>query len=58
MWVKGVVNCGDAAGAADAVNRRTGDARYLVKSAGWSGTFGTGDGRTVTVANGQVVGVS
>lgn len=48
----------DAVDETDGLNRRTGDGRYLMQAAGWSGTFATGDGRTVTVANGQVVGVA
>jgi hypothetical protein len=55
---KKLVNVADAAADTDALNRRTADGRYLAKSAGWTGTFATGDGRTVTVTNGQIVAVA
>ena len=48
----------DAVLATDALNRQTGDARYLQQSAGWTGTFATGDGRTATVVNGQITAVA
>ncbi len=53
-----VINVADATANEDALNRRTGDGRYLRKTAGWSGSFATGDGRTVTVADGQITGVA
>ena len=53
-----VVNVADATADEDALNRRTGDGRYLLQSAGWSGSFATGDGRTVTVADGQITAVA
>jgi hypothetical protein len=52
-----VINVADATANEDALNRRTGDGRYLRKTAGWSGSFATGDGLTVTVADGQVTNV-
>ncbi len=53
-----VINVADATADEDALNRRTGDGRYLRKTAGWSGSFATGDGRTVTVADGQITAVA
>ncbi len=38
-------------------NDARGDARYPLKSDGWSGTFTNGDGKTVTVTNGIITGV-
>lgn len=53
-----IENLADAAAATDALNRQTGDARYLQKASGWTGTFLNGDGDTVTVADGQITGVA
>ncbi len=58
MLFNRVVNVADATADEDALNRRTGDGRYLRKTAGWSGSFATGDGRTVTVADGQITAVA
>lgn len=48
----------DATADTDALNRRTADGRYLPQSAGWTGSFPTPDGRTVTVTNGQITHVT
>ncbi len=48
---------GDATAATDALNRQTGDGRYLQQSAGASGTFTTADGKTVTVTDGQITAI-
>jgi hypothetical protein len=57
VWARGVGRVADAAGETDAVNRRTGDIRYVLKEGGWSGTVRTNELRTITVVNGQVTGV-
>lgn len=46
----------DAEEEGDALNRRTGDGRYLVRSGGWSGQIPIG-ATTLTVEDGQIVGV-
>ena len=53
-----VTNVADATAAGDAVSRSFGDGRYLRKTVGWSGSFATGDGRTVTVVAGQITAVA
>jgi hypothetical protein len=53
-----VVNVADATADPDALNRQSGDARYLRAANGWTGTFATGDGRVATVVSGQVVSVA
>lgn len=53
-----ITNLADATANQDALNRQTGDARYLQQSSGWSGTFTNGDGDIVTVVNGQITDVS
>lgn len=52
-----VGNVADAMADGDAVSRSFGDARYLAKSAGWSGSLTVG-AQTVTVVNGQITGVA
>lgn len=52
-----ILNLADATADTDALNRRSGDGRYVQRSAGWSGTFTTGDAKTVTVVDGQITGV-
>ncbi len=58
VWARGVANVADAAGEADAVNRRTGDARYILKEGGWSGTLSTREISALTVVNGQITSVA
>ncbi len=47
---------GDAAADDDALNRRTGDSRYLSQAAGWTGSLAVG-AQTVSVVDGQITGV-
>ena len=49
-------NLADATAATDAVNRQTGDGRYLVQLGGYTGSFVVG-AQTVTVVNGQITSV-
>lgn len=58
VWARGAVDCADAQDDTDAVNRRTGDGRYVAKASGWSGSFRTDEIATVTVADGQITGVA
>lgn len=53
-----VSRVGDAEADTDALNRRSGDARYVQAASGWSGSFGTGAGPTIAVVNGQIVGLT
>lgn len=53
-----LTNLGDATAATDALNRQTADARYPLRSAGWSGTFRTDEISTITVADGQITGIT
>ncbi len=53
-----ITNLGDATADTDALNRQTADARYPLKSAGWSGTFRTDEISTITVTDGQITGVT
>ena len=55
---KRITGVADAMVADDALNRQSGDGRYLQQSAGWSGSFTNGDGDTVTVVDGQITGVA
>jgi hypothetical protein len=52
-----IMHVGDAAADTDALNRRSGDARYVGKAAGWSGEFRTDEIATVTVVDGQITGL-
>lgn len=61
LWMAGGADAGgcrvsgvaDATGEDDALNRRTGDSRYLAQTAGWSGQLTVG-ALTVSVVNGQI----
>ncbi len=46
----------DAAADDDALNRRTGDDRYLAQAAGWTGSLAVGS-QTVSVVDGQITSV-
>ena len=52
-----ITQIADATDATDALNRQTGDGRYLQQSAGASGSFTTVDGKTVTVVDGQITAI-
>lgn len=47
----------DATAATDALNRQTGDARYPLRSDGWSGSFASGS-NVLTVASGIITGIA
>jgi hypothetical protein len=53
-----ITNLGDATADTDALNRQTADARYPLKSAGYTGTFRTDEINTVTVADGIITNVA
>ena len=55
--LKRITGVGDATADTDALNRQSGDGRYVKQADGWSGSFTNGDGDTVTVVDGQIIGV-
>ena len=54
----GRVSVAAATGGGHALNRDTGDGRYVQAGLGWSGTLASGDGRTITVVNGQITAIA
>lgn len=58
LKMRRMTNLADATADTDALNRQSADARYPLRTAGWSGTFRTDEICTVTVTDGQITGIA